>query len=49
MSFHGDAEVQHAIPASSIQSNIPKSIITKKNPKAKKGVSMFSFFLMFLF
>ena len=31
--------VQHAIPASSIQSSVPKSTITKKNVKGKKGVS----------
>jgi len=29
----------HAVPASLIQSNVPKSTILKKNAKAKKGVS----------
>ena len=43
MSFQSDVEVQHAIPASLIQSSVPKSIITKKNTKAKKGVSLFCF------
>ncbi|CAK8683387.1 unnamed protein product [Clavelina lepadiformis] len=32
------APVQHAVPASSIQSSVPKSTITKRNVKAKKGL-----------
>ena len=39
MSFNNDSGVQHAVPASSIQSSIPKSTITKRNTNAKKGVS----------
>ena len=34
--------VQHAIPASSIHPSLPKSTITKRNIKAKKGVSIYS-------
>ena len=41
MSLHGGTSdvVQHAVPASSIQSSVPKSTITKRNVKHKKGVS----------